>query len=113
MLNKSTKSFLRLVIMASLLGFFLTSCGSNMDTRRSKMIISVKDQTMLLTQNGKPVKAYKVSTSKFGLGDTPRSMRTPTGTMKVAKMIGNHAPSGAVFKSRKRTGEVLKTNAPG
>lgn len=99
--------------MASLLGFLFTSCGSNIDTRRSKMIISVKDQTMLLTQNGKPVKAYKISTSKFGLGDTPRSMRTPLGTMKVAKKIGSHAPSGAVFKSRKRTGEILKPNAPG
>lgn len=113
MLNKSTLSFLRLVSMASLLGFLFTSCGSNIDTRRSKMIISVKDQTMLLTQNGKPVKAYKISTSKFGLGDTPRSMRTPLGTMKVAKKIGSHAPSGAVFKSRKRTGEILKPNAPG
>ena len=113
MLNKSIISFLRLVTMTSLLGFLLTSCGSDMDTRRSKMIISVKDQTMLLTQNGKPVKAYKISTSKFGLGDTPRSMRTPLGTMKVAKKIGNHAPSGAVFKSRKRTGEILKPNSPG
>ena len=33
--------------------------------------------------------------------------------MKVAKKIGRGAPSGAVFKSRRRTGEVLPPNAPG
>ncbi len=33
--------------------------------------------------------------------------------MKVAKKIGNGAPAGAVFKSRRPTGEVLRPNAPG
>jgi lipoprotein-anchoring transpeptidase ErfK/SrfK len=68
---------------------------------------------MLLTQYGKPVKSYNISTSKFGLGDTPRSMRTPLGTMKVAKKIGYKQPLGAVFKSRHPTGEVISPNAPG
>lgn len=68
---------------------------------------------MLLSQKGRPVKTYKISTSKFGLGDRHRSNRTPLGTMQVAKKIGGGAPLGAVFKSRRRTGEVLKPNAPG
>ncbi len=33
--------------------------------------------------------------------------------MKIARKIGSGAPSGAVFKSRRRTGEVLRPNAPG
>jgi len=33
--------------------------------------------------------------------------------MKVAKKIGNGEPAGAVFKSRRPTGEVLAPNAPG
>ena len=33
--------------------------------------------------------------------------------MKVAKKIGGGAPAGAVFKSRERTGEILRPNAPG
>jgi hypothetical protein len=33
--------------------------------------------------------------------------------MEVAKMIGAGAPLGAVFKSRRQTGEVLKPDAPG
>ncbi|WP_347441690.1 L,D-transpeptidase [Rubritalea sp.] len=77
------------------------------------MLVSVEDQTMLLTQFGKPVKSYKVSTSKFGLGDTPRSMRTPLGRMQVAKKIGHKQPEGAVFKARRPTGEVIPPNAPG
>lgn len=68
---------------------------------------------MLLMRRGEPVKTYKVSTSKFGIGDRRGSNYTPLGRMKVAKKIGAGAPSGAVFKSRKRTGEVLRPNAPG
>jgi len=77
------------------------------------MIVSVKDQTMLLTKDGKPVKAYKISTSKFGLGSTRNSKKTPLGKMRIAQKIGGGAPSGAVFKSRRRTGEILRPNAPG
>lgn len=96
----------------------LTSCGSqnfsftNGDTR-NKMIVSVRDQKMLLVRDGTPVKSYKISTSKFGLGDRPGSNHTPLGRMQVAKKIGDNAPMGAVFKSRRRTGEVLTPNAPG
>ena len=68
---------------------------------------------MLLVRDGKPVKTYKVSTSKFGIGDRPGSNCTPLGTMQVAKKIGGSAQAGTVFKSRRPTGEVLKPNAPG
>ncbi len=33
--------------------------------------------------------------------------------MKIARKIGGGAPNGAVFKSRRRTGEILRPNAPG
>ena len=33
--------------------------------------------------------------------------------MEVAKKIGGNAPVGAVFKGRRRTGEVIRPNAPG
>ena len=93
-----------------------SSCGSSSflgrDTR-NKMIVSVHDQKMLLVRDGKPVKTYKVSTSKFGVGDTPNSNRTPLGHMRVAKKIGHNAPLGSVFKNRRSTGEILKPNAPG
>lgn len=94
----------------------LSSCGSNSffgrDTRH-KVIVSVSDQQMLLVRDGAPVKTYRVSTSKFGIGDKPGSNRTPLGHLRVAKKIGNAAPQGAVFKSRRPTGEILKPNSPG
>ncbi|MDE0835044.1 MAG: L,D-transpeptidase [Akkermansiaceae bacterium] len=90
----------------------LNSCGPTVD-KRNKMLVSVRDQKMLLLRDGKPVKSYKISTSKFGVGDTPNSNRTPLGRMKVAKKIGSGQPAGAVFKSRRPTGEVIKPNAPG
>ncbi len=102
-----------LTLLCSLVALLLSSCSSSLDTNHSKILVSVEDQTMLLTQYGKPVKSYKISTSKFGLGDTPSSMRTPLGKMKVAKKIGYKQPHGAVFKSRHPTGEVISPNAPG
>ncbi|MDP4626440.1 MAG: L,D-transpeptidase [Akkermansiaceae bacterium] len=106
--------FFRLLIPLVAISSFsaLTSCGPTVDTR-NKMIVSVRDQKMLLLRDGKPVKSYKVSTSKFGVGDIPSSNRTPLGRMKIAKKIGGGQPAGAVFKSRQPTGEVLKPNAPG
>jgi hypothetical protein len=56
---------------------------------------------------------YPVSTSKFGLGDSLRSSRTPLGQLEVAKKIGDNAPLGAVFKDRIRTGEIVAPNSPG
>lgn len=94
----------------------LPSCGtlgSVGQDRRNKMIVSVREQKMVLLTDGKPIKSYKISTSKFGLGDKPGSYQTPTGHLRVAKKIGCDAPQGAVFKSRKRTGEVIRPNAPG
>ena len=111
---------LRIIILA-LSSFIavagLSGCGSQtlsygQDTR-NKMIVSVRDQKMLLVRDGSPVKSYKISTSKFGLGDRPGSNCTPIGRLQVAKKIGDHAPLGSVFKTRRPTGEVLKPNAPG
>ena len=56
---------------------------------------------------------YPVSTSKFGLGDRPGSRFTPLGQLQIAEKIGDNAPSGAVFKSRRRTGEIVSANSPG
>lgn len=90
----------------------LSSCGSRLDTR-NKVLVSVRDQKMVVVKDGHPVKSYPVSTSKFGLGDQPGSKRTPLGTMQIARKIGSGAPAGAVFKSRRRTGEIISPNAPG
>jgi lipoprotein-anchoring transpeptidase ErfK/SrfK len=89
----------------------LTSCMTP-DTRHH-VIISVPQQRMALLDNGALLATYPVSTSKFTLGDSPGSNGTPLGEFEIAKKIGDAAPSGAVFKDRRRTGEVLSPDAPG
>ncbi len=104
----------RLIIFGALFitTLFLSSCGSSNDSG-NEMVVSVRDQKMLLVRNGQPVKAYPISTSKFGLGSKRGSSRTPLGRLEIAKKIGGNAPSGAVFKSRRRTGEILRPDTPG
>ena len=77
------------------------------------MIVSVRDQRLLLVCHGKPIKSYKISTSKFGIGDRNGSYCTPLGRMEVSRKIGDNAPAGAVFKRRQLTGEVIRPDAPG
>src|SRR4051812_46386854 len=80
---------------------------------KNEVVVSVRDQKLMLLQNGARVSTYPVSTSKFGIGDNSGRMTTPIGTMAVAQKIGDHAPLGAVFHNRRFTGEILKPNAPG
>lgn len=89
----------------------LAGC-SQLDNRHV-MHISVADQKMLVTDHGKPVAAYPISTSKYGLSAKPNSYGTPLGKHRVAKKIGGGLPQGAVLKSRRFTGEVLAVDAPG
>ena len=89
----------------------LTSCVAP-DTRHH-VIISVPQQRMALLDNGALLATYPVSTSKFALGDSPGSSGTPLGELEIAEKIGGAAPSGAVFKDRRRTGEILPPDAPG
>jgi lipoprotein-anchoring transpeptidase ErfK/SrfK len=79
----------------------------------SQVIISVRDQKLMLVQNGGKVATYPVSTSMFGLGDSWGRMTTPLGYLAVEKKIGDNAPVGAVFHNRRPTGEILQPNAPG
>jgi hypothetical protein len=79
----------------------------------SRVIISVKDQKLMLMADGARIATYPISTSKFGVGDNWGRMTTPLGFLQVAEKIGDHAPVGAVFRNRRFTGEILKPNAPG
>jgi lipoprotein-anchoring transpeptidase ErfK/SrfK len=96
---------------AALAAAFLAGCAP-MD-KRHVMHISVSDQEMLVTDRGQPVARYPVSTSKFGVSSAPNSYGTPAGKHRVVTKIGDGLPQGAVFKSRRFTGEVLPVDAPG
>jgi hypothetical protein len=104
-------AFLGLVFFAS--AILATQAGTETVTIPPRIIISVKDQKLMVIEDGKRAAVYPVSTSKFGLGDRWGSMATPLGWLQVAEKIGDHAPVGAVFHKRRFTGEILQPNAPG
>ena len=94
--------------------FFVTALSSQLRAEGpSRVIVSVRDQKLMLMENGEKLVTYPISTSKFGLGDNWGGMRTPLGFLQVAQKIGDHAPVGAVFRNRRFTGEIIKPNAPG
>lgn len=82
-------------------------------TLSTRVIISIRDQKLMLMENGIVAATYPVSTSKYGLGDNWGSMATPLGLLQVAQKIGDRMPIGAVFHNRRWTGEVLQPNTPG
>jgi hypothetical protein len=78
-----------------------------------ELIVSVADQELAFVQHGNVVARYRVSTSKFGLGDSAGSYRTPLGTLFVSGKFGDNLAAGAVIKSRNPTGELVAPNARG
>ncbi len=102
---------MRLRPLCFLLPVLLAGCAQF--DNRHVMHISVADQKMLLTDKGEPVATFPISTSKFGLSSAPGSYGTPLGRHQIVKKIGHGLPPGAVFKSRRFTGEVLPVDAPG
>ncbi len=88
----------------------MASCGT---TGGNQVVVSVKDQSVALMRDGKPVRVYPCSTSKFCIGDQPGSYGTPLGNLRIASKIGARQPLGMVFKGRRPTGEILPPNAPG
>jgi hypothetical protein len=109
---KKVRMFRPLAVILSLVSIASALSAAPLDTSH-RLIISVRDQKLMLLENGAKVATYPVSTSRFGLGDFWGRMTTPLGYLMVAKKIGDNAPTGAVFHNRRFTGEILQPNAPG
>ena len=97
--------------IALLFAIVLASCAA--PDRQHHIVISTRDQKLALLDRNNVMAIYPVSTSKFGIGDWPGSRFTPLGELQIAEKIGGNAPPGAVFKDRRRTGEIVQPNSPG
>src|SRR6476620_4459433 len=101
-----------IVLILSVLSATSAFAVAPLDTS-NQVIISVRDQKLVLLRDGTKVASYPISTSMFGLGDAWGRMTTPLGYLAVEKKIGDNVPVGAVFHKRRLTGEVLQPNTPG
>lgn len=109
--SRACTRLLKVAVAATLVG---SLCQCTSSKPKGDVVVSVKDQKLgIYSTDGKLAKKYVISTSKFGLGDQRGSNRTPLGTHEIVAKIGHGLPAGAVLKSRRWNGEVLKPNAPG
>jgi hypothetical protein len=89
------------------LKIFLDSCEKNgVATAQFFLIISIAEQTVSLFEQNKFAKKLPCSTSRFGIGQTEGSNRTPLGLHRIAEKIGAGEPAGTVFKSRQIIGHT-------
>jgi lipoprotein-anchoring transpeptidase ErfK/SrfK len=95
--------------LAMIAACVMSSCA---DTKH-RLVVSVAEQRMVLFDEGRPVTTFRVSTSKFGLGDTPGTNATPLGRLKISSKFGDGLPLGSRLKDRKPTGEIVPVDAPG
>ena len=103
----------RLITVLSLIFIIFGALAADASTVSTEVIVSVPDQVLALVDRGHLIARYPVSTSKFGIGDSIGSYRTPMGTLFVSAKFGDRLPPGAVIKNRAPTGEVLGVDAPG
>lgn len=103
----------RLLSLGSLCCLFLTALAAKGAVAVRSAVVSVPDQKIAILENGAPVAEFRVSTSRYGLGDRSGSYATPLGELQIAAKLGEGAPLGAVFRNRRMTGEVLRPNAAG
>ncbi|MEP7013864.1 MAG: L,D-transpeptidase [Verrucomicrobiota bacterium] len=105
-IDNSVRAFAALLVAT-----FIASCTT--PDNQHRIVISAREQKLAVMDRGNLIAVYPISTSKFGLSDRPGSYGTPLGRLEIAEKIGDNAPLGAVFKDRRRTGEVVAVDSPG
>ncbi len=70
------------------------------------MIIVDSNKQTLTLKNSNKVLNFSISTAKKGLGEKFNSFCTPRGLHKIKLKIGENCPKGAVFVSRRFSGEI-------
>jgi lipoprotein-anchoring transpeptidase ErfK/SrfK len=103
----------RLTLAVALLGAFEPRLNAAAIDSRLEVVVSVAEQRLALIEDGVIIKKFRISTSKFGMGDGLNSYKTPLGRLRVCVKLGDDLPVGAVFKRRHFSGEVIPKNARG
>src|SRR5579862_2667960 len=64
----------------------------------TSIVISIPEQKLIVLRDGCLWKKYPISTSKYGVGDSFGSYKTPVGRLRVCEKIGEELASGSVIK---------------
>lgn len=75
-----------------------------MNITQPRLEVSVANQRLMLWKGFHLVKSWPCSTSKFGLGYTEGSNKTPLGGFVVKEKHGDNAALGTIFKARQPVG---------
>jgi lipoprotein-anchoring transpeptidase ErfK/SrfK len=71
-----------------------------MQRAETKIDVSIRDQTLIVTRGDETLRAYPISTSRFGLGTEENSFKTPTGRFRIADKIGHGMAVDTIFVGR-------------
>jgi len=75
-----------------------------MQLKHPRIEVSISSQQLTLWDGQRQVRAWPVSTSKFGIGFEEGSYKTPVGGFVISEKIGEEAELGTIFKARKPVG---------
>ena len=71
------------------------------------IIISIKEQKLYLYSSSNAIVAtYPISSSKYGIGQTENTNKTPLGLHRISQKIGGEHAKNSVFIGRRFTGEI-------
>lgn len=90
-----------------------TNSASNFDRDKYRIVISIRDQTLVLFDRDIARKSYVVSSARNGASEQHGSGGTPRGLHEIAEKFGEGAPLGMVFVDRVPTGEIVEKNTVG
>lgn len=74
------------------------------------IFVDVNSQLMHVMLDNEILQTFTVSSSKYGEGEVPNSMKTPLGIHFVGKKVGGGAKLNTIFKSRSNTGRQAVPN---
>lgn len=72
------------------------------------LTVNIARQTASLYEQNRLVKTYVCSTSRFGIGETENSNRTPRGLHRIAEKVGDGEPAGTIYRDREVIGSVAE-----
>lgn len=77
------------------------------DKTKPALIVEIEHQRMLLVTEGMVSRAWWVSTSKYGIGTTPGSKKTPLGLHRIWRKSGESAKLGQPLRGGEPTDKPI------